>query len=115
MTNFERIAFGIVLNFGTQMMNANESERTGFAKFRQEFADCWHALPFKGLFLIIVVAWLALFHFLGNSTLGYTNTSSLFAWLDWVIRHNLPLRAKEIAPTPVPSLTTDHRPLATGH
>src|SRR5438477_661142 len=68
------------------MTNANQSEQTGFAKFRQEFADCWHALPFKGLFLIIVVAWLALFHFLGNSTLGYTNTSSLFAWLDWVIK-----------------------------
>ena len=68
------------------MMNANQSERTGFAEFRQEFGECWRALPFKGLFLAILVAWLALFHFLGNSTLGYTNTSSLFAWLDWVIK-----------------------------
>lgn len=68
------------------MTNANQSERTGFAEFRQEFADCWRALPFKGVFLFIVIAWLALFHFLGNSTLGYTSTSSLFAWLDWVVK-----------------------------
>src|SRR5438132_6820666 len=68
------------------MMNANESERTGFAHFREEFVRCWRALPFKGVFLIIFLAWLALFHFVGNSTLGYTNTPSLFMWLDWVVK-----------------------------
>ena len=39
--------------------------------FRMEFMDCWQRLPNKGLFLVLLVAWLALFHFLGNATLGY--------------------------------------------
>ena len=38
-------------------------------------------MPNKGLFLILLGAWLGLFHFLGNSTLGYINTPSLLAWM----------------------------------
>lgn len=33
----------------------------------------------------MLVAWVALFHFLGNSTLGYVNTPSLFGWWHWTI------------------------------
>jgi len=49
--------------------------------FRLEFVDCWQRLPNKGFFLILLVAWLALFQFLGNSTLGYISTASLLQWM----------------------------------
>jgi exosortase len=44
-------------------------------------AACWRQLPNKTFFFTLLVAWLALFHFLGNSTFGYTRSSSLFAWM----------------------------------
>ncbi len=50
-------------------------------EFRIEFMDCWQRLPNKGLFLVLLVAWLALFHFLGNATLGYIPTPSLLSWM----------------------------------
>ena len=44
-------------------------------------ADCWRRLPDKGLFFGLLAAWLALFHFFGNSTFGYVDTPSLFHWM----------------------------------
>lgn len=44
-------------------------------------AACWQRLPDKGLFFGLLAAWLALFHFLGNSTFGYVDTPSLFHWM----------------------------------
>lgn len=49
--------------------------------FRLEFLKSWHRLPNKIAFLIALAAWLALFQFRGNSTLGYVNTSSLFGYM----------------------------------
>ena len=49
--------------------------------FRIQFLDCWQRLPNKGLFFVLLVAWLSLFHFLGNSTLGYIPTPSLLSWM----------------------------------
>lgn len=49
--------------------------------FLDEFKSCWQALPNKGFFFGILAAWLALFQFIGNSTLGYVNTPSLMAWM----------------------------------
>ncbi|HRY58535.1 MAG TPA: exosortase/archaeosortase family protein [Candidatus Paceibacterota bacterium] len=49
--------------------------------FRIEFMDGWRRLPNKGLFLLLLAAWLALFHFLGNATLGYIPTPSLLGWM----------------------------------
>ncbi len=43
--------------------------------------DCWRRLPNKGFFLTLLGAWLLLFHIVGNSTLGYVRTPSLFLWL----------------------------------
>ena len=40
-------------------------------------------MPDKGPFLVLLAAWLALFHFLGNSTFGYTKSASLFGWLKY--------------------------------
>jgi exosortase len=46
-------------------------------EFRIEFLDCWRQLPNKGFFLALAAAWLALFRFVGSSTLGYVHSPSL--------------------------------------
>ena len=50
-------------------------------EFRLEFNHCWPRIPNKLPFLILLAAWIVLFQFLGNSTLGYVRTSSLFGYL----------------------------------
>ena len=49
--------------------------------WRMDAADCWRRLPNKAFFFALLAAWLALFHFLGNSTFGYIGTPSLFGWI----------------------------------
>lgn len=49
--------------------------------FSEELRAYWKALPNKTFFFALLVAWLALFQFLGNSTLGYVPTPSLFGWM----------------------------------
>ncbi len=49
-----------------------------------EVAALWRQLPHRGLFLGLLAVWVVLFQFLGNSTLGYVNTPSLFGWWVWV-------------------------------
>jgi exosortase len=56
--------------------------------FRIQFMECWQRLPNKGFFLVLLVAWLALFQFLGNSTLGYVSTPSLLSWMKAVYVSN---------------------------
>ena len=46
-----------------------------------EIRIAWRQLPDKGLFFVLLGAWLALFHFLGNSTFGYVDTPSLLVWM----------------------------------
>jgi len=43
--------------------------------------DCWRRLPNKSLFFLLLAAWLALFHFLGNSVFGYIHSPSLLQWM----------------------------------
>jgi exosortase len=60
----------------------NERDQIGILEeFRLEFRQYWDPLPNKGLFFGLLAAWLALFHFLGNSTFGYVNTPSLLGWM----------------------------------
>ena len=56
--------------------------------FREEFPLVWAQIPSKALFGVLLAAWLALFHFLGNSTLGYVDTTSLFRWLIYAYENN---------------------------
>ena len=56
--------------------------------FRIDFLECWRRVPNKAFFLILLAAWLALFHFLGNATLGYIPTPSLLAWMHAVYASN---------------------------
>lgn len=69
-----------------RMTKANEINplMNTLAGFPREFTACWRQIPDKGVFLTALAAWVALFHFLGNSTLGYTKTSSLFGWMHFV-------------------------------
>ncbi|MGH7970567.1 MAG: exosortase/archaeosortase family protein, partial [Limisphaerales bacterium] len=50
-------------------------------EFRLEFSTCWQRLPNKVFFIGSLLAWLCLFQFLGNSTLGYIPTPSLMLWM----------------------------------
>jgi hypothetical protein len=46
--------------------------------FRIEFLAFWERLPNKVFFFALLVAWLALFQFFGNSTLGYVRSRRLY-------------------------------------
>ena len=50
---------------------------------RCDLEQFWRGVPDKAFFLGLLGAWLALFHFVGNSTFGYTKTASLFGWLNY--------------------------------
>jgi exosortase len=50
----------------------------------QDLARWSRLMPRKGQFLLLLGTWLALFQFLGNSTLGYLKSSSLFSWMYYV-------------------------------
>jgi exosortase len=50
-------------------------------EFRLEFLEFWRQLPNKLPFFILLASWLLLFQLLGNSTLGYVNTRSLFGYM----------------------------------
>ncbi|PWU14628.1 MAG: exosortase [Verrucomicrobia bacterium] len=65
-------------------INAQVEQRTGdgiLEEFRVEFLECWHRLPNKGFFLVLLAVWLALFQFIGNATRGYVKTASLYYWM----------------------------------
>ncbi|MEO6036221.1 MAG: exosortase/archaeosortase family protein [Verrucomicrobiota bacterium] len=49
--------------------------------FLKEFRSSWDSLSCKWFFFSLLAAWLALFHFIGNSTLGYVNIPSLMGWM----------------------------------
>jgi exosortase len=46
-----------------------------------DLAECWRRMPHKAAFGLLLLAWVALFQWLGNSTFGYTDTASLFQWM----------------------------------
>ena len=65
-------------------MSAKRSSSAGKpAGFLEDLAAFWRSLPDKPLFFSLVAVWIAFFQFLGNSTFGYTDTASLFAWLNY--------------------------------
>jgi exosortase len=59
----------------------NQKPKSLVADFGSEFVSCWRQLPDKAVFFPLLAAWLALFHFLGNTTFGYVQTPSLFHWM----------------------------------
>jgi len=60
----------------------NEEAKPGvLAEFQSDFLSCWRQLPNKAFFFSLLAAWLALFHFLGNSVFGYIHNPSLLYWM----------------------------------
>ncbi len=57
-------------------------------EFRLEFVKCWERLPNKAWFLVLLVTWLGLFHWLGNSGAGLIKTHSLLNWMYLVCKPN---------------------------
>jgi len=57
--------------------------------FRLEWERCWRQLPDKPLFFALLAAWVLLFQFWGNCTLGYARTPSLFGWLENMYRSSV--------------------------
>ena len=49
-----------------------------------EIRAVWRQMPNGWVVLCLLACWIALFQFLGNSTLGYVNTKSLFGWWCWI-------------------------------
>src|SRR5262249_11003112 len=59
----------------------NQSTTGILEEFQSELVDGWRKLPNKQFFFILLLGWLALFQFLGNSTFGYLDTHSLLNWI----------------------------------
>ena len=62
-------------------MNGNLTDEKRL-DFWPDAVACWQKLPNKLFFFSLLTAWLALFHFLGNSILGYVHSASIFSWLN---------------------------------
>ena len=68
-------------------MTGEENGRPSILQeFVQDFPGVWKSIPYKGLFVSLLVVWVYLFEFLGNSTFGYIDTHSLFAWMFYSYR-----------------------------
>src|SRR5437867_9601335 len=50
----------------------------------RELVGVWRQMPNRAALVCLLGAWIVLFQFLGNSTLGYAHTPSLFGWWFWV-------------------------------
>jgi exosortase len=66
-----------------------KAERTDSGRlFMRECGNLWRSFPCRAAFLIVFLAWVLLFQFFGNSTLGLVHTRSLFGWWTWTIRNS---------------------------
>src|SRR6266567_8219982 len=54
----------------------------------QDLVAFWQSLPDKPLFFSLAALWVVFFQLLGNSTFGYTDTPSLFGWLNYAYNNS---------------------------
>ena len=64
------------------MSEPKKQNETAQPSVMDEISRLWAGLPDKPLFFALFVTWLVFFHLLGNSTLGYIDTHSLYAWMN---------------------------------
>lgn len=50
-----------------------------------EAISIWRNTPNRTGLLVLLIGWTALFQWLGNSTLGYVDTTSMFSWWHWSV------------------------------
>jgi exosortase len=62
------------------MAESNEAP-PAWKEIADNIAAWWRSQPDKAVFGFLAISWILLFHFFGNSTLGYVPTRSLFLWL----------------------------------
>jgi exosortase len=65
----------------SQAINNVNRTRNSLDNFQREFGEAWRAMPNKCLFFVLLGGWVLLFALLGNPTMGYFKTPSLFGWL----------------------------------
>ena len=62
-------------------MTVESTDRpTALEEIRRDLPIVWKNIPYKGVFVSLLTAWVLLFEYFGNSTFGYINTHSLFGW-----------------------------------
>ena len=59
-------------------------------QFQTDLVKSWRQLPNKTFFFVLLAVWLSLFQFLGNATMGYIDTPSLFRWMWLAYTSHLP-------------------------
>ena len=57
------------------------NEQDNSHDFRDDLRRVWNELPDKKLFGVLLIAWVTMFHFFGNSTFGYIDSASIFHWM----------------------------------
>lgn len=82
---------------------SEQTQSEAHPEFHADFVDCWRRLPNKTFFFVLLAAWLALFQFLGNSTFGYSHSSSLFAWM-WMAYNSQSLSSDDAYGNLIPFL-----------
>jgi exosortase len=70
-------------------MSSQAVKASPLGTFAREVAVVWSQIPNKGLFAAMLLVWILLFQFLGNSTFGYTDTHSLFSWAKYAYDRSL--------------------------
>lgn len=68
----------------SEVQSSSDSSRPGILAGLQSI---WNALPNRIAVVVLLALWVAAFQWLGNSTLGYVDTSSLFGWWSWVMKN----------------------------
>lgn len=66
----------------SEVQTSSESSRPGILA---ELQAAWAATPNRIAVIVLLVIWTAVFQWLGNSTLGYVDTSSLYGWWSWTM------------------------------
>lgn len=75
---------GIVVSDNPGPMATAETDQKAGDKLQHQLRECWRRLPNKPFFFAAFALWCVLFSFLGNSTMGFTDTHSLFGWMYYV-------------------------------
>jgi exosortase len=75
-------------DMSTTREEPHDGRRPPWSEIGRECVEFWRRMPDKAAFFVLFVAWVVLFHFLGNSTLGYTRSHSLFGWAYFVYSTN---------------------------
>lgn len=87
--NDGRAGPGRGMRIGWTPGNSSPILTASFMSIPDELKQLSHRFPSRGLFCVLLAAWVVLFHFLGNSVFGFVDSASLFRW-HWAIWNGNP-------------------------